>query len=359
MPTRRFTQCPDCSSPTRRQVIKSAAASVAAASMAAVGIFSLSVAPRALAVNSAAEPVPETLVAQLYKSLTEPQKKLLAFPFDHPLRSEINNNWMIVKQSLKEVLTGEQIALVREIFRDVHSEEYIDRVLQQVEHDNDEVGGFEGCSIAMFGEPGDMGDDPLNAGKNGKSQFEFVFAGRHVTRRCDGNSVAGAAFGGPIFYGHAAESFNEKANHPGNVYWYQAKQANAVFHSMDGKQRKLALLDSEPRKEQATKTVALSNSTKDLPGIALADLSGDQKELVKKTMADLLSPFRKSDSDEAMKLIEAGGFDKLHMAFYSKLDIGKDGVWDVWQIEGPSMLWYFRGAPHVHTWVHVREPAKA
>ena len=33
-----------------------------------------------------------------------------------------------------------------------------------------------------------------------------------------------------------------------------------------------------------------------------------------------------------------------------------DGVWDIWQIEGPSMVWYFRGAPHVHTWVHVRDP---
>ena len=80
---------------------------------------------------------------------------------------------------------------------------------------------------------------------------------------------------------------------------------------------------------------------------------------MRKVMADLLAPFRKADADEALKLIEAGGFDNLHMAFYKNMDIGNDGVWDVWQIEGPNMLWYFRGAPHVHTWVHVREPAKA
>lgn len=73
-------------------------------------------------------------------------------------------------------------------------------------------------------------------------------------------------------------------------------------------------------------------------------------------LADLLAPFRKADADEAMKLVEAGGFDKLHMAFYKNMDIGNDGVWDVWQIEGPFMRWYFRGAPHVHTWVHIREP---
>jgi hypothetical protein len=45
------------------------------------------------------------------------------------------------------------------------------------------------------------------------------------------------------------------------------------------------------------------------------------------------------------------------MAFYKNHDIGNDGVWDVWQIEGPAMLWYFRGEPHVHTWVHVRQSA--
>ena len=43
------------------------------------------------------------------------------------------------------------------------------------------------------------------------------------------------------------------------------------------------------------------------------------------------------------------------MAFYKNMDIGQDGVWDVWQIEGPGMLWYFRGAPHVHTWAWIGE----
>ena len=79
-------------------------------------------------------------------------------------------------------------------------------------------------------------------------------------------------------------------------------------------------------------------------------------------MADVLAPFRKADADEALALIEkTGGLDALTMSFYNNdgLDIGKDGVWDVWQIESPTMLWYFRGAPHVHTWVHIRDSAEA
>ncbi len=281
----------------------------------------------------------ETLVTTLFKGLNEEQKKSVCFPFNHPLRSKVDNNWNITDKKISEFFTADQQALIREIFVGLHSPEYAAKVVQQVEHDGGKE-GFGGCSIALFGEPG-------------TGKFEFVLTGRHVTRRCDGDSVEGAAFGGPIFYGHAAKSFNEPAGHPGNIYWYQALRANEVFKMLDGKQRELALLD-QPREEKGTDTVKLTGRT-DLPGIPLAALARDQKALVRKVMADVLAPFRKPDADEALKLIEENGFDNLHMSFYKHDDIGHDGVWDVWQIEGPAMVWFFRGAPHVHTWVHVRE----
>jgi len=168
--------------------------------------------------------------------------------------------------------------------------------------------------------------------------------------------VEGAAFGGPIFYGHAAQSANEKPDHPGNAYWYQARRANEVFQALNGKQREMALLGTS-RDEAGTETVKLTGKKSGLPGIPLSELARDQKGLVQKVLADLLAPFRKADSDEAMKLIKANGFDHLHMAFYKNQDIGNDGVWDVWQIEGPSMLWYFRGKPHVHVWANIRNNA--
>jgi hypothetical protein len=166
--------------------------------------------------------------------------------------------------------------------------------------------------------------------------------------------VEGHAFGGPIFYGHAAESFNEKPDHPGNAYWYQAVRANEVFAALDGKQRSEALLD-EPRPEQGTKTVALRGSEDGLKGLRVGSMSRDQKDLVRKVLGDLLAPFRERDADETLALVEqSGGVDALRMSFYKNEDVGGDGVWDVWQLEGPDMLWYFRGAPHVHVWVNVR-----
>jgi hypothetical protein len=84
-------------------------------------------------------------------------------------------------------------------------------------------------------------------------------------------------------------------------------------------------------------------------------MARDQKKLVEQVLGDLLLPFRKQDADEAMAHIRGrGGIDSLAMSFYKNLDIGGDGVWDVWQLEGPSMVWYFRGSPHVHTWVNIR-----
>ena len=284
----------------------------------------------------------ETLVTQLYKSLSEKQKSAICFDFNHKLRSEVNNNWHITKPRLGKSYTSEQQALVKEIFMGLHSDQYAKTVYDQVVHDSGQA-GFGDSSIALFGKPG-------------SGKFEFVLTGRHCTRRCDGDSVEGAAFGGPIFYGHAAEGFVEKPHHPGNAYWYQSKRANEVFQMLDGRQRKLALID-ECRDEEATKTVELTGRKKGLEGIPLTELTADQKSKVRETLVDILAPYRAKDVKEALKLVDAAGFDHLHMAFSENEDVGKDKVWDVWQIEGPSMICYFRGDPHVHAWIHIRNRA--
>lgn len=325
-----LNECLECL-PTmdRRRFVKSAA----------LGSAALAAAPLGQAAKKKADT--ETLVAQLFGSLNDNQKKVVAFPFEHSLREKVDNNWHITKKSIGEIFTGEQQALVKEIFLKLHSEQYAETVLGQVRHDSEDE-GFESTSVALFGQP--------NTGK-----FEFVLTGRHCTRRCDGDSVEGEAFGGPIFYGHAARAFNEAPEHPGNVYWYQAKQANKVFAMMDGKQRKMALL-GKSRGEQGTKTVALSGKKHGLPGIPVSELSSDQKGQVRKTMADLLAMFREKDAKEALKMVDAGGFDHLHLAFYKNHDVGNDKIWDVWQIEGPNCLWFFRGNPHVHAWVNIKSP---
>ena len=87
----------------------------------------------------------------------------------------------------------------------------------------------------------------------------------------------------------------------------------------------------------------------------MSELSSDQKDEVRNVLDDLLLPFREADRKESLKLIEKSGFDHLHLSFYKNEDVGNDGVWDVFQIEGPHMIWYFRGDPHIHSWVHIKD----
>ncbi|MDG2125696.1 MAG: DUF3500 domain-containing protein, partial [Verrucomicrobiales bacterium] len=200
---------------SRRQFLKTSSATLAATSLPLIG--------------QAEEPAGETLVQQLYSSLDDQQRAVLCMPFDHQLRSKVDNNWHITKPHISQFCTADQQDLVKQIFNSLHSEQYAKAVYDQVVHDSGKK-GFGDSSIAIFGEPG-------------TGKFEFVLTGRHCTRRCDGDSVEGSAFGGPIFYGHAADSFYEGPDHKGSAYWYQAKSANALYAALDGRQRKLALID--------------------------------------------------------------------------------------------------------------------
>jgi hypothetical protein len=284
----------------------------------------------------------ETGVARFYKTLSQEQRKLLCFPFDHPLRFRVNNNWNIVKPAISD-MNSEQQALCKEIMKNLCSEDGYERFMKQMEDDS--PGGFEDYHVAVFGEPGT--DKP----------FEWVLTGRHDTLRADGNSVEGAAFGGPIFYGHAADGhFNEDAKHTNNVWWYQGEQANKIFQTLDDKQKAQCLIASAEPDEP--KTIKLKG--KDLPrtGLSVGGLDSQQKAMVTQLVEMMLRPFRAFDAAEVRECLDAsGGVDQLRLMYFKEGDIGNDGVWDIWKLEGPAFSWYFRGSPHVHTWLNVARKA--
>src|SRR5437868_3783892 len=111
--------CPDCGdsrSITRRELLKNTAAGAATLAVAGAGIVTVGAPKIARAAEAAAPAAPETLVATLFKSLNEEQKKAICFPFDHALRSKVDNNWHIVDKNIKELLNPDQRQLVRDIF---------------------------------------------------------------------------------------------------------------------------------------------------------------------------------------------------------------------------------------------------
>ncbi|HEV3121159.1 MAG TPA: DUF3500 domain-containing protein [Isosphaeraceae bacterium] len=324
--------CPDCApSLSRRDFVKTVTGMAAAGSL-----VPLIATPRTASAAPSPKSAAETAAKRLYESLNSDQKKALCFPFDHPLREKINANWAITKQTIEDFLNKDQQALVDEIFRGVTSPDGYERFQKQMDED---YGGFGSYHVALFGEPG-------------TGKFEFEMTGRHMTIRADGDSVANMAFGGPIIYGHGTG--DSQKGLPGNVFYYQTKKANEVFQALDGKQRKLALQPKAPKED----AVMLQGTSGSFPGIGVGELSGDQKDLVQKVIKVILAPYREEDVDEAIAMLkDGGGLDGLHMAFYESEDVGKDQEWDIWRLEGPTFVWHFRGAPHVHTYVNIGKKA--
>ena len=335
--------CPECqddSAVSRRQFVKGVGAAALVAGIPLIGRNGLAAAP-ATKVGPSPSALSETAVARLYKSLTKAQRDEICFAFDDAKRSKVGANWAIVKPTIGD-LTSEQQALCAEIMKNLCSEEGFDRFTRQME---DDAGGLENYHVALFGEPGT--DKP----------FEWVLTGRHDTLRADGNSVDGAAFGGPIFYGHAADGHDtEDSKHTNNVWWYQGEQANKIFATLDEAQQKSALVDKVVR--DSPETITLKGTSLLPAGIAVASLDGQQKQMVSQLVEMMLRPFRTCDVEEVRECLSAnGGVDKLQLTYFKEGDLGNDRVWDNWRLEGPAFSWFFRGAPHVHTWLNVARKA--
>lgn len=339
--------CPDCEAGEdlrldRRDFLRTVGATAAAAAAGGIPLFATAKVQAAPTPSSPAE----TAVKGLFDSLTEEQRKEVCFDWDYEhktrglLRTHVSNNWQITKPHVKsDFYSKKQQDIVHDIFKGIINPEWYTKFLKQLK---DDTGGKEwGAeqSIAIFGKPGD-------------GKFEFVMTGRHMTIRADGHSDDKVAFGGPIFYGHAASGFDEKVHHPGNVFWHQAELANKVYQMLDDKQKAKALITDAklPRESK----VEFQGKEGKFPGIPVAELTEDHKKALQKVMSSLLEPYRKEDQDEALECLKKqGGLDKCNLAFYKAGDIGDDGEWDNWRIEGPSFVWYFRGTPHVHVWVNV------
>lgn len=289
----------------------------------------------------------DSLPMQLYKSLTDEQRKKVCLPKDHPRRGYVNNWWYIHPEyRIPTTFNAEQQEIIKKIFDGMHSAEHQAAVNEAVlidqygEKKNAPAAGF-------FGSPDD-------------EDFEFIFTGHHVTRRCNAHTDKGLGFGGnPIFYGHyphpmtnMRENFNEAKDHPGNPYWYQGRLFNKFVMALDGKQQAKGLVGHEPRSENSDVVI---QKTTELQGLPCKELSPDQKKLLLDTMRGMLAMFRQDDVDATVSSIDSRNMlDELHISWFGgKYDIGEDKVWDTWQIEGPKMVWYFRGYPHIHCYFHL------
>jgi hypothetical protein len=225
--------------------------------------------------------------------------------------------------------------LIHDIFRALLNPAWYPRLMRQLADDTRRHPFGQDQSIAIFGDP--------EAGP-----YQFVFTGRHITLRADGGSLAGSAFGGPIFYGHAARGYRERPHHPGNIFWGQALAAGRLFAALEDAQKALAEIDVLPEE------TAIGFGASPL-GISAASFTAPQLAQFVALLNTLVAPFRRSDALRVARCIaRQGGPKALHIAFARENRISAP-EWDHWRIQGPSFVWHFRGVPHVHCWVHVAD----
>jgi hypothetical protein len=286
---------------------------------------------RGLAVPLEGDP----LVVALRDSLTPAQASRFLLPWSDPRRTHAANNWHVVPETIGRAYSTDQRQLISDIVRSLTSDDGHDRLTRSM---RDDAGGIDNYSAALFADDSD--------------RLAFVLTGRHMTMRADAGA-SGAPFGGPVFYGHAVE-FNERPEHPGNVWWRHARAASEVYYALDEADREVALV-AGPSPRDVEHSVRLDGAGRTPSGVSVGALADDQQKLVSGVLDEMLAPYRELDVDAVWKSIQAnGGVGGLRLTFYSDGDLpDESGVWDRWKVEGPGLAWYFRGSPHVHAWLNV------
>jgi hypothetical protein len=178
--------------------------------------------------------------------------------------------------------------------------------------------------------------------------YQVILTGVHLNLRLGGKSREGAAFGGPQIYGD--QRGNEQLGLPGNVYRDQFLLAQRVLRSLDPGRRKQALIEEAPVQTQ----IELQGRHGSFAGIPIADLTPDGKTMARDLVARILSTYAPDDVAYAREcLAENGGTDALFLSYYQHGEDGDIPEAQVFRLEGPSAVFYFRGYPHVHAFLNV------
>ncbi|XZE34219.1 DUF3500 domain-containing protein [Pirellulaceae bacterium SH501] len=316
----RSQQTTDYLNPDRRKFLAAAGA---------VGVGSAML-PRGLFASSVGGSKAETVIGELYETLSESQRSVVCKEFSDALRKKVNANWHVVKPLIgSDFYTKSQRNMVHEIVKQLTSESGFELITKQTEDDD---GGIDAYSVAWFGKPG-------------SDAFEWMLTGRHLTLRADGNTQQKVVFGGPIVYGHGEETAPED-----NLFFFQTEKVNKVFAALSSEQRNKALLKASIPSESAVRV----EKKESYPGLSVSSLSSDQSALVNEALTSILGVYREEDSKEARDLLsEVGGLESLTLQFFANDDLKSDGVWDMWRIVGKNTCIHFRGAPHVHAYIHI------
>lgn len=280
------------------------------------------------------DPVPD-LAARLFDTLDVAERAEACVGYDHPLRQYHNRGvdtggiWAFkLRRATRQVL----VDLVHASL----SPQGRERIPRQFFLD------WPGVHVTRLLLCGDPHDPP----------YQVVVGGPHLNLRLGGRSREGVAFGGPQVYGD--QRGNEEPGLPGSVYRYQLERGHALFASLSAAERKAARRETAPVQTD----IAVRGRAGVFDGIPVGDLSAKSRGLARDLAAAMLETYAEDDVAYAWQCIEHnGGVDALFLADYDQDHQGGrragDGPSQIFRLEGPAAVLYFRGEPHLHAFLNV------
>jgi hypothetical protein len=276
------------------------------------------------------EPV-DSLARRLYASLDDDQRAETCMSYDHPLRQYHNRGvWGGGRAGFS--FDRQQRQLVADLLHAGLSEDGRRRIPHEY---FTRFTGVHSMRVLICGDPS-------------SGPYQVILTAAHLNLRLGGRSREGAAFGGPQVYGD--QRGNEEVGLPGNLYRDQFLLAQRLLQSLDEGRRRDACLPQAP----VQTTIELQGRHRSLPGVPVAELTPASQALVRELVERILLPYPPADVAYARECLAAnGGLGALFLSYYGHGEDGDIPEAQVFRLEGPAAVFYFRGYPHVHAFINV------
>ncbi|MGD8375675.1 MAG: DUF3500 domain-containing protein [Acidobacteriota bacterium] len=275
----------------------------------------------------------DDLAARLFRSLDGSLREAACVPYDHPYRQYHNRGVAGGGVDIDgDRFSWEQRSLLTDLLHAALSGPGRERLTRQFFI---RWPGVQGLRLLICGEPG-------------ASAYQIVLSGPHLNLRIGGVSREGVAFGGPLVYGD--QRGDSRQGLPRNVYRYQFLAAQRLFRTLEPEHRRAAILPRAPIQTR----IELQGRHGTFPGVPIAALADPGKALARELVEGILSTYPARDVAYAWRCMEEnGGLDALFLSYYEDGEVGGSGEYQIFRVEGPGAVFYFRGFPHVHAFVNV------
>jgi hypothetical protein len=279
-----------------------------------------------------------TLARQLYATLDAEQRADASVPYDHPLRQYHNRGVIGGGRDILFGFSRHQRKILTDLMYTGLSEEGRTRVPEEF---FTRWAGVHALRVLICGDPA-------------SPPYQIILTGNHLNLRLGGASSEGAAFGGPQVYGD--QRGNEQPGLPGNVYRDQFLLAQRILRNLNASQRKRAVLEEAP----VQTGIELQGRDGVFPGIPVSELANEEQVAARALVERILATYPPGEVAYARACLQAnGGVDALSLSYYEHGEEGTIAEGQVFRLEGPAAVFYFRGYPHVHAFINVAMNADA